>query len=58
MVMSWGRNIYTVDEFWKTRFQVFFSFSFFFYFEFEILFFVELFVNFSEIYRSRSKNYK
>lgn len=33
-------------------------FFFFFYFEFEILFFVELFVNFSEIYRSRSKNYK
>lgn len=58
MVMSWGRNIYTVDEFWKTRFQVFFLFSFFLDFEFEILFFVELFVNFSEIYRSRSKNYK
>lgn len=41
MVMSWGRNIYTVDEFWKTRFQVFLDF------EFEILFFVELFVNLS-----------
>lgn len=48
MVMSWGRNIYTVDEFWKTRFQVFFLFLFFFFdFEFEILFFVELFVNLS-----------